>query len=117
MAKRTGLGRGIGALIPTSESTEARPVDVFFPGASLNPKIGDDTDIEIEQILAGIGLPAAAAFLHYDAIADRTNRQPGQRHLFREMLTQLLERERYPARRHLRRVERTRGAQHDQILK
>lgn len=34
MAKRTGLGRGIGALIPTNEtSSEARPVDVFFPGA------------------------------------------------------------------------------------
>ena len=32
MAKRTGLGRGIGALIPTSDATE-RPVDVFFPGA------------------------------------------------------------------------------------
>ncbi|WP_438354806.1 ParB/RepB/Spo0J family partition protein [Microbacterium sp. CJ88] len=35
MAKRTGLGRGIGALIPTSEPNEARPVDVFFPGAPL----------------------------------------------------------------------------------
>jgi len=35
MAKRTGLGRGIGALIPTADSAEARPVDVFFPGASL----------------------------------------------------------------------------------
>lgn len=34
MVKRTGLGRGIGALIPTSESDEARPVDVFFPGAA-----------------------------------------------------------------------------------
>lgn len=34
MAKRTGLGRGIGALIPTTESTDTRPVDVFFPGAS-----------------------------------------------------------------------------------
>ena len=31
MAKRTGLGRGIGALIPTADQTE-RPVDVFFPG-------------------------------------------------------------------------------------
>ena len=30
--KRTGLGRGIGALIPTSDA-ENRPVDVFFPGA------------------------------------------------------------------------------------
>ncbi|WP_404444977.1 ParB/RepB/Spo0J family partition protein [Microbacterium marinum] len=34
MAKRTGLGRGIGALIPTADSSEARPVDVFFPGAA-----------------------------------------------------------------------------------
>ncbi len=34
-AKRTGLGRGIGALIPTTEPGTAtqRPVDVFFPGA------------------------------------------------------------------------------------
>lgn len=32
MAKRTGLGRGIGALIPTVDQAE-RPVDVFFPGA------------------------------------------------------------------------------------
>ena len=30
-AKRTGLGRGIGALIPTSEATDDRPADVFFP--------------------------------------------------------------------------------------
>jgi ParB family chromosome partitioning protein len=30
-AKRTGLGRGIGALIPTDEGTPERPVDVFFP--------------------------------------------------------------------------------------
>ena len=30
--KRTGLGRGIGALIPSSDGAD-RPVDVFFPGA------------------------------------------------------------------------------------
>src|SRR4051794_1559399 len=30
MAKRSGLGRGIGALIPVSDEKE-RPVDVFFP--------------------------------------------------------------------------------------
>lgn len=29
--KRTGLGRGIGALIPTGDETKSRPVDVFFP--------------------------------------------------------------------------------------
>ncbi|UOQ90997.1 ParB/RepB/Spo0J family partition protein [Agromyces endophyticus] len=38
-SKRTGLGRGIGALIPTvDESTKAnRPVDVFFPDADSTP--------------------------------------------------------------------------------
>ncbi|WP_314423987.1 ParB/RepB/Spo0J family partition protein [uncultured Microbacterium sp.] len=41
MAKRTGLGRGIGALIPTADQAE-RPVDVFFPGASLRPS-SDET--------------------------------------------------------------------------
>ncbi|MEO6945001.1 MAG: ParB/RepB/Spo0J family partition protein [Lacisediminihabitans sp.] len=29
--KRTGLGRGIGALIPTDDGSLERPVDVFFP--------------------------------------------------------------------------------------
>lgn len=54
MAKRTGLGRGIGALIPTADQSE-RPVDVFFPGASLRQttaeaaqEIEDDApDLEI----------------------------------------------------------------------
>lgn len=32
--KRTGLGRGIGALIPTGEDRASRPVDVFFPEAA-----------------------------------------------------------------------------------
>lgn len=35
MAKRTGLGRGIGALIPTVEGGDTRPVNVFFPGATM----------------------------------------------------------------------------------
>jgi len=33
--KRTGLGRGIGALIPTAEDGE-RPVDVFFPSGTAS---------------------------------------------------------------------------------
>jgi ParB family chromosome partitioning protein len=33
--KRTGLGRGIGALIPTDIGSPTRPVDVFFPRSSL----------------------------------------------------------------------------------
>ncbi|WP_243228438.1 ParB/RepB/Spo0J family partition protein [Microbacterium sp. CIAB417] len=43
MAKRTGLGRGIGALIPTTEQTE-RPVDVFFPGAKITPAAPVETE-------------------------------------------------------------------------
>ncbi|MFT4157417.1 MAG: ParB/RepB/Spo0J family partition protein [Microbacterium sp.] len=39
MAKRTGLGRGISSLIPTADQAE-RPVDVFFPGASIT-NVGD----------------------------------------------------------------------------
>ncbi|MGO3885098.1 MAG: ParB/RepB/Spo0J family partition protein [Mycetocola sp.] len=37
--KRTGLGRGIGALIPTQSSSEesSRPVDVFFPDNKAVP--------------------------------------------------------------------------------
>ncbi len=50
MAKRTGLGRGIGALIPTAESSEARPVDVFFPGAPRATVTEDDTATELLAI-------------------------------------------------------------------
>lgn len=55
MAKRTGLGRGIGALIPTStENAEARPVDVFFPGAST--KVAEA--VPTEDAAAGVDAPA-----------------------------------------------------------
>lgn len=52
MAKRTGLGRGIGALIPTSEPSESRPVDVFFPSAKTavaeaEPPVTDDALLEV----------------------------------------------------------------------
>jgi ParB family chromosome partitioning protein len=32
--KRTGLGRGIGALIPSTDENSQRPVDVFFPAGT-----------------------------------------------------------------------------------
>lgn len=35
--KRTGLGRGIGALIPTTPPEGNRPVDVFFPATEVAP--------------------------------------------------------------------------------
>ena len=55
MAKRTGLGRGISALIPTTDQAE-RPVDVFFPGASIQKieeaqqQAGVDAATELEPI-------------------------------------------------------------------
>jgi ParB family chromosome partitioning protein len=60
MAKRTGLGRGIGALIPTADQAE-RPVDVFFPGASLRPTaaeatVGPDTETPALGEVPGIHL-------------------------------------------------------------
>ncbi|WP_309127148.1 ParB/RepB/Spo0J family partition protein [Microbacterium sp.] len=49
MAKRTGLGRGIGALIPTADQAE-RPVDVFFPGASKAKQDAAPAEVaELEQ--------------------------------------------------------------------
>ena len=36
--KRTGLGRGIGALIPTADESAQRPVDVFFPAGNDTPQ-------------------------------------------------------------------------------
>ena len=51
MAKRTGLGRGIGALIPTSdEERPTRPVDVFFPGAPTAPQASPAEDAEPDLV-------------------------------------------------------------------
>ncbi|MGO1411431.1 MAG: ParB/RepB/Spo0J family partition protein [Microbacterium sp.] len=49
MAKRTGLGRGIGSLIPTTENTNTRPVDVFFPNA---PKADQPPEESAATVLA-----------------------------------------------------------------
>jgi len=50
MAKRTGLGRGIGALIPTSETTDARPVDVLFPrGTATATALAEREDDEVTE--------------------------------------------------------------------
>jgi ParB family chromosome partitioning protein len=59
MAKRTGLGRGIGALIPTSEPSEARPVDVFFPGAPGSAAASAATVAENEPTPELVAVPGA----------------------------------------------------------
>lgn len=55
MAKRTGLGRGIGALIPMQDTSKlARPVDVFFPyaeGQDPDQPAASDIDEELEALL------------------------------------------------------------------
>ena len=40
--KRRGLGRGLGALIPSAPSNDSRPVDVFFPGAAGPVAVADE---------------------------------------------------------------------------
>ncbi|MDP4332068.1 ParB/RepB/Spo0J family partition protein [Curtobacterium sp. A7_M15] len=46
--KRTGLGRGIGALIPTVSEQQDRPVDVFFPtgGSPASAPLADGATAE-----------------------------------------------------------------------
>jgi ParB family chromosome partitioning protein len=51
-AKRTGLGRGIGALIPTSEDTENRPTDVFFPRSVAPGDEGAAIPESVEELIA-----------------------------------------------------------------
>lgn len=47
--KRVGLGRGIGALIPTSPVASERPIDVFFSGDSKKAENSDSAQ-ELVQI-------------------------------------------------------------------
>lgn len=63
--KRIGLGRGIGALIPTSDNPAEAPIDVFFPaGGSQGPDL--------------VAVPGAR-FGHIDINAIRPNsKQPRQ---------------------------------------
>ncbi len=59
--KRTGLGRGIGALIPTEDPAGDRPVDVFFPvdqGAGLRNVPGARlADLPLSQIVPNASQP------------------------------------------------------------
>ncbi len=48
--KRTGLGRGIGALIPNSEDSGKRPVDVFFDAQPKSPSITAPDVPELIQV-------------------------------------------------------------------
>jgi len=73
--KRTGLGRGIGALIPGPSSTGDRPVDVFFPEAISGDSI---------QPVPG------AFFAQLDPAAIRPNPQQPRREFRQEELDELI---------------------------
>ena len=47
--KRTGLGRGIGSLIPTAPTTE-RPVDVFFPTGGATPEVAAEPSVDLVAV-------------------------------------------------------------------
>ncbi len=47
--KRTGLGRGIGSLIPTAPTAE-RPVDVFFPDQSTATATPSTPDVDLVEV-------------------------------------------------------------------
>ncbi|WP_182112548.1 MULTISPECIES: ParB/RepB/Spo0J family partition protein [unclassified Actinotalea] len=59
--KRRGLGRGLGALIPSAPSGDARPVDVFFPGAPAAAVVSDTVPVSTDVVAAGNTGGAAAA--------------------------------------------------------
>jgi ParB family chromosome partitioning protein len=84
MAKRTGLGRGIGALIPTTEQTE-RPVDVFFPGAKLKPEA--TIEISAEPELAAI---PGVRLVHVDPNAIVPNPRQPRTHFDADHLAELV---------------------------
>jgi ParB family chromosome partitioning protein len=66
MAKRTGLGRGIGALIPTSETTEARPADVFFSRGEVDSSDADTPTGESTPTLEELVAVPGARLVHID---------------------------------------------------
>lgn len=47
--KRTGLGRGIGALIPQSSTDGERPIDVFFSASTALPSEGVETGASLDS--------------------------------------------------------------------
>lgn len=82
--KRSGLGRGIGALIPQAPQTGERPVDVFFPASGAAAAI-------VEDATAGATVDAAAQTGSSDAAESATELRevPGAR-LTRIPLTEIV---------------------------
>ncbi|MDY0908104.1 ParB/RepB/Spo0J family partition protein [Microbacterium sp. CFBP9034] len=85
MAKRTGLGRGIGALIPTTEQAEDRPSDVFFPRA-----VTADDVAELEASAAELVQVPGAHLAHIDPHSIVPNPRQPRTHFDSEDLAELV---------------------------
>ncbi|MGJ0205051.1 ParB/RepB/Spo0J family partition protein [Leucobacter sp. gxy201] len=76
--KRSGLGRGIGALIPQAPSTGERPVDVFFPASGAAVAVVDDAAATRSTADDAAGEPAVAEAADA-ANAEQLREVPGAR--------------------------------------
>ena len=92
MAKRTGLGRGICALIPTAESSEARPVDVFFPGAPTKKaaEAADKATAQAEAVDEDLVAVPGARLVHIDPHSIVHNPRQPRTHFDPEDLAELV---------------------------
>ncbi len=64
--RKGGLGRGIGALIPTAEAPGQRPIDVFFAGSADQYPQGDDSSEQSGQNGDGLLAVPGASFAYLD---------------------------------------------------
>ncbi|WP_404430175.1 ParB/RepB/Spo0J family partition protein [Microbacterium lacus] len=89
MAKRTGLGRGIGALIPTSEPTEARPADVFFP-RSASEEDEQQQEVEVPDTIADLVAVPGAHLAYIDPMSIVPNPRQPRTHFDADDLAELV---------------------------
>lgn len=64
--RKGGLGRGIGALIPTTEAPGQRPIDVFFAGSADQYPQGDESNDQGGQNGDGLLAVPGASFAYLD---------------------------------------------------
>lgn len=93
MAKRTGLGRGIGALIPTTEPAEDRPSDVFFPRTAAGDgatSAADDSAASAEATTEELLQVPGARLAHIDPHSIVPNPRQPRTHFNPEDLAELV---------------------------
>lgn len=89
MAKRTGLGRGIGALIPTSDAAE-RPVDVFFPGTRVAEAVKESAPVVTTEPDAELVAVPGARLIRVDPADIVPNPRQPRTHFNQDDLAELV---------------------------